>query len=76
MRTREYDELLKLLREAREAGGISQEVLSKKIGRSRTFVSKIEEGTRRVDVVELFQLCTALQIDPIAFLTTYQKTVQ
>lgn len=64
--TREYDELLRLLRETRESVPISQEGLSRKLGRSRTYISKIESGTRRVDVIELFAIATCLEKSPVA----------
>jgi transcriptional regulator with XRE-family HTH domain len=64
--TKEYDELLRLLRETREATCISQEVLSQKLGRARTYVSKIEAGTRRVDVIELFAIAAELGKNPVS----------
>lgn len=65
--TRHYDELLKRLREAREATGISQEALSAKLGRSRTYIGKIEAGTRRLDLVELYLVLRSLEVQPNEF---------
>jgi transcriptional regulator with XRE-family HTH domain len=64
--TKEYDELLRLLRETREAAHVSQETLSQRLGRARTYISKIEAGTRRVDVIELFAIAAELEKHPVA----------
>lgn len=63
-RTAAYDKFLELLREAREEKGISQRELSRLLGQQFTYIVKIERGTRRTDVVELVEICLALQIDP------------
>jgi len=44
------------LREAREYRGFSQEDVAKYLGLSRSAISLIEAGTRRVDVIELRKL--------------------
>jgi len=66
--TREYDELLRLLRETRESAGLSQEALSHLLGKSRTFIGKIEAGSRRVDVIELFAIVKLLDVKPLTFM--------
>ncbi len=54
--------LLGLLRQARETTGILQADLSKKLGRSQGFVSKYELGDRRLDLLDLADVCDALNI--------------
>lgn len=76
VQTKEYDELLKLLRETREAAGISQETLSKMLQRSRTFISKIEAGTRRVDVIEFSLIATALGQSSVSLLAELEKRLR
>lgn len=51
-----YDELLRLLIEAREEAGMTQREVSASLGMSHSFLSKCETGERRVDVMELLQL--------------------
>jgi transcriptional regulator with XRE-family HTH domain len=63
LRTKEYDALRSILREARLARGISQEILSKSLGRPITFIGKIEQGTRRLDLIELMEICDSLEIE-------------
>jgi transcriptional regulator with XRE-family HTH domain len=57
--TREYAIVLRLLRELREAAGITQVELAKTLGQSQSFISKIERGDRRLDLVQLRILCQA-----------------
>jgi transcriptional regulator with XRE-family HTH domain len=58
--TNEYAVLLELLREARRAAGLTQVELAEKVGQSQSFVSKVEKGERRLDVIQLRTLCLAL----------------
>ena len=48
-----YRQFLKRLRAAREASGLRQVEVARRLGRPQSFVSKSETGERRVDVVEL-----------------------
>jgi transcriptional regulator with XRE-family HTH domain len=57
-----YDRFLRLLREARVAAGLSQTQAAKKLKRPQSFLSKCENGERRVDVVELIEFCRAYGI--------------
>lgn len=60
---RHYQSLLRLLRDLREQAGVTQVELGSRLGNTQTFVSKIERGERRVDVVELTEICEALGAD-------------
>ena len=51
--TREYEVLLRLLREERERAGLTQVELAEKLGQSQSFVSKAERGDRRLDVIQV-----------------------
>ncbi len=66
--SRPYQKVTKALREAREAAGLTQAEVAKKLGVYATFVSKVESGERRVDVVELSQICRVYGVDLVAFL--------
>ena len=50
-----YERFLRLLRAAREAAGLTQVQVARKLGRPQSYVSKCESGERRVDVIELSQ---------------------
>ena len=53
---------------AREAAGLTQAEVAAALGVSATFVSKVESGERRVDVVELGEMCRVYGVDLIALL--------
>ncbi|MDR2737960.1 MAG: helix-turn-helix domain-containing protein [Puniceicoccales bacterium] len=63
--------LIDRLRAKREEAGISQDELSKMLGRTRTFVSKVELGERRLDILEFIHYARALEIDPKEFFCQY-----
>jgi transcriptional regulator with XRE-family HTH domain len=67
--------LLGLLREARELRSVSQRQLSKQLDREFTFIVKVEKGTRRLDVVELIEICIALNVDPAALVDKLAATM-
>lgn len=55
--TRQYERLLKALREARKGAGLTQLDVAARLGTYASYVSKCEAGERRIDVVELAELC-------------------
>ena len=60
--------LAELLIRHREEAGLTQAEVAKRLGRHQPFVSGIEAGQRRVDVVELLDLAEAIGIDPVVLL--------
>jgi transcriptional regulator with XRE-family HTH domain len=73
--TAAYDLLRELLKEAREAKGISQAQLAKKLGVPQSYVSKYETGERRLDLVETLEVCGELGTDAANFIQEFQKRV-
>lgn len=61
-----YGELLSLLVETRKAAGVTQVELAKRLNRPQPFVSYLERGERRIDVIEFCAIARALEIDPSA----------
>lgn len=61
-----YLELRKALRAARRAAGLTQADVAAKLGKPQSFMAKIENGERRIDVVEFVVLASVLAIDPCA----------
>lgn len=55
-------ELAALLRQLREDAGMVQTALADRMGRNQTFVSNVELGIRRLDLVELRDYCGSLDI--------------
>jgi len=62
--TAAYDALKAKLVALREARGLTQRDLAKKLKRNWSVVARIETGERRLDIVELYWLCEALGVDP------------
>lgn len=54
--------LLSLLKKYRNEAGLTQVQCSKALGRPQSFMSDVESGTRRLDVVQLRDLCKVLGI--------------
>lgn len=55
----------RLLIQAREEAGLSQQELADRLGRHQTFVSKCERGERRMDVIEFLEVMKAIGSNPI-----------
>ena len=66
-RTPEYQEFLKRLKSARKSR-ITQIKLAKKLGVPQSYVSKYENGERRLDVVEYLKVARAIGIEPMSVL--------
>jgi DNA-binding XRE family transcriptional regulator len=58
--TDEQAVLRNLLKELRTQAGLTQEELAGRLSVPQSFVSKYESGERRLDVLELRQVCRAL----------------
>ncbi|MFO0893022.1 MAG: helix-turn-helix transcriptional regulator [Isosphaeraceae bacterium] len=71
--TREYKVLLRLLREARERAGVTQVELARRLGQTQSFVSKIEVGDRRLDLVQLRTVLAALDVRLGSFVRRFEE---
>lgn len=63
-----YRRLTAALREARESAGLTQAEVAERLGLYASFVSKVEAGERRLDVIELAQFCKAYGVELVALL--------
>lgn len=59
-----YAALREKLVAMRKAAGLTQRALAREIRREHSFVARIEQGERRLDVVEFFWVCRACGADP------------
>lgn len=59
-----YRRMIELLIAARKDSGITQVELGRRIGQRQTFVSKFEQGERRLDIAEFVTVCRAIDADP------------
>ena len=67
------DALLKLLKDVRTEKGLIQTDLAGKLGRPQNFVSLYERGVRRLDVLELREVCKALGISLGTFIKRLER---
>ena len=65
--------LISILRDLRVVAGITQTALSEKLGKPQSYVSKYENGERRLDVVEFLEVCRMMKIDPHSVIDTLIK---
>lgn len=68
-----YATLLETLVQARQNAGLTQVELSERLGRPQPFISKVERGVRRLDVIEFYALARALGTDPVKLFATVAK---
>ena len=54
----------RVLVRARERAGLKQSDVAAKLGMPASYLSKIENGTRRLDVIELLHIAEAMGVDP------------
>jgi transcriptional regulator with XRE-family HTH domain len=72
---KEYKILLELIYQLRVTSGLRQLDLSKKLKSPQSLVSKLETGERRIDLVELRELCKALDTNLIDFVTEFERRI-
>jgi transcriptional regulator with XRE-family HTH domain len=69
----DYALFLHHLRETRNKAGLTQEQLADILGQTQSFISKVERGERRLDVVELRAFCAALGVSFPSFTAQLDK---
>ena len=67
----EYAVLCALLREKRLAAGLQQAEVSARLQRRQPFVSDVERGVRRLDLIELQDLAAVYGIDLLELIQEY-----
>lgn len=60
-----YASMLEILVALRKKQGLTQVELSKRLGKPQPFVSYVERGIRRIDVIEFYAITRALGADPV-----------
>jgi transcriptional regulator with XRE-family HTH domain len=72
-RSKRYKALIGLLVARREAAGMTQSGLAARLGKSQSFVARLESGQRRITVVEFTTLAKNLRFDPYKVISTLEK---
>ncbi|HRQ39312.1 MAG TPA: helix-turn-helix transcriptional regulator [Chloroflexota bacterium] len=71
-----YKNFCRLIITYRQRQGLTQMQLAEKLNRPQSFVSKYENGDRRVDLIEFLDIAEALEIDPLEFIRDFQKATE
>jgi transcriptional regulator with XRE-family HTH domain len=66
-------QLASLLRTIREEAGVRQADLAKRLGVGQSVVSKFESGERRLDLLELRQVCAALGVPLVELVKRFER---
>ena len=69
---RELVVLGEVLARTRERAGVKQSELAARLGVPASYLSKIENGTRRLDVIEFVRIAEAIGSDPAEIVSTLQ----
>lgn len=69
--TQRHQEFIGFLAAARKAADVTQVELAARLGKPQSFVSKVERGERRLDVIEFCQVAEALGHDPSRLLREF-----
>lgn len=65
MYSEKWEELRRLLREARRNAGLTQAEVARELQRPQSLVAKIEAGERKLDVCQLIDYLKVLNADPV-----------
>ena len=66
--------LLDLLRQIRRTAGLRQVELAQRLGKPQSYVSKYESGERRLDLLDLEQVCQAVGITLVSFTKRFERS--
>ncbi|MCF8981685.1 helix-turn-helix domain-containing protein [Pseudomonas syringae] len=72
---REHVIFLQELKRMRVESGMTQAQCSAALGRPQSFMSDVERGVRRVDTVQLRDLCQVLNSDLISFTKSFEHAL-
>jgi len=76
IRLNQQKKLLVLLRGVRVEAGLTQSELASRLGTDQTFISKYESGERRLDILELREVCQGIGVDFVAFMRRLDKDLK
>lgn len=62
-RSDEYKKLLQKLKQARIKAGLSQAEVAARLDKHQSYISKIESGERRLDIIETKKIAAIYKVD-------------
>ena len=72
--SQDQNRLQKLLKIARLDAGLTQAQLARRLCVPQSFISKYESGERRLDLIELRDICTVLGIPLLSFVKQFDES--
>ena len=73
--TKQYRILIGIIREERESRQITQERLASMLSVQQAVISKIETCERRIDLIELRQICLALGVSLASIINKFEERI-
>ena len=70
-----YHQVIGRLRSKREGKGVTQVQLADKLGVNQNFISKIETCDRRLDLIELRQICQVSGLSFVDFVAEVERDI-
>ncbi|MFC5742473.1 helix-turn-helix domain-containing protein [Dyella tabacisoli] len=68
-----HEHLARLLRDIRTHAELTQTEVAAALGKPQSYVSKYESGERRLDLVELAELCSVLRISLSELVNEFER---
>lgn len=65
--------LTEILKQLRVEAGITQIDMAKRLEKPQSYVSKYESGERKLDFVEVMDICEALVVRPNVLIDLYER---
>lgn len=70
-----YSRLIEFMVHNRKEAGLTQVALAARLKKPQSFVSKLERGERRLDVVEFYAIMRAMNYDPGSAFIDYANSL-
>jgi transcriptional regulator with XRE-family HTH domain len=70
------EKLQLLLRQVRQEAGLTQADIALRVGQPQSFVSKYESGERRLDILELHAVCSAVGLSMTDFISRLEQMLK
>ncbi len=65
---------LKLILNARKLSGLTQKQLADILRKNQAYISKYENGDRRLDVIEFLEISHAMNVNPVEIISDLEKS--
>ena len=65
---------LKLILNARKLSGLTQKQLADILRKNQSYISKYENGDRRLDVIEFLEISHAMNVNPVEIISDLEKS--